>query len=355
MTEQLRYDNKVAIVTGAGGGLGKAYAKLLASRGAKVLVNDFAPDVRGENGGGKGMADAVVAEIKKAGGVAVANYDDVRYGEKVVKACVDAFGTVDIIINNAGILRDVSFQKMTPEDWDMIMQTHLYGTFSVTRAAWNILREKSYGRIIVTASSAGIYGSFGQVNYSTAKMGMFGLAQSLAKEGEKRNILTNAIAPLAGTRMTETVLPTELCEQIKPDYVADVVGYLVHDSSEENGSLFEVAGGYVAKMRWQRSNGARVHPKVSSPEAFKKEWKNAINFEKAEFPESNQEMNEIVMENLAAPEPANAAPVAAAPKSDLKSDDNFGMMATYMSKGEGKHLVAQLGAVYGFAITKVKN
>ena len=159
---QIRFDNKVAIVTGAGNGLGKAYALLLASRGCKVLVNDLGRNLVGEKEQGKKQpADLVVEEIKKNGGHAVANYDSVEFGEKIVKACVDAFGTVDIIINNAGILRDVSFQKMKEQDWDMIMRVHLYGAYSVTRAAWNIMREKKYGRIINTGSSAGIFGAFG--------------------------------------------------------------------------------------------------------------------------------------------------------------------------------------------------
>lgn len=171
----LRFDNKVAIVTGAGAGLGRAYAILLASRGAKVVVNDLGASVNGEGGNSK-AADVVVEEIRKAGGVAVANYDSVVNGDKIVKTAVDAFGTVDIVINNAGILRDVSFMKMTDQDWDLIMQVHLKGSYSVTRAAWDIMRNKGYGRVINTGSSSGLYGSFGQVNYSAAKMAMHGLS-----------------------------------------------------------------------------------------------------------------------------------------------------------------------------------
>jgi NAD(P)-dependent dehydrogenase (short-subunit alcohol dehydrogenase family) len=171
----LRFDGKVAIVTGAGSGIGKAYAILLASRGAKVVVNDLGGSVKGEGVNNK-AADLVVEEIKKAGGVAVANYDSVEFGEKIVKTAVDAFGTVDIVINNAGILRDVSFMKMTDADWDLIMRVHLKGSYSVARAAWNIMRDKGYGRIVNTGSSSGLYGSFGQVNYSAAKMAMHGFS-----------------------------------------------------------------------------------------------------------------------------------------------------------------------------------
>jgi NAD(P)-dependent dehydrogenase (short-subunit alcohol dehydrogenase family) len=227
---QLRYDGKVAIITGAGNGLGKAYALLLGSRGAKVVVNDLGKSVTGADGVGKNPADLVVDEIIKNGGQAVANYDSCEFGEKIVKTAVDAFGTVDILINNAGILRDVSFQKMSDLDWDLIMLVHLKGAYSCTRACWNIMREKKYGRIINTGSSSGIYGSFGQVNYATAKLGLWGFTQSLAKEGEKRNIRVNCIAPIAGTRMTATVMPAEVVEALKPDYVAPFVAVLSHDS-----------------------------------------------------------------------------------------------------------------------------
>lgn len=172
---QLRFDNKVVIVTGAGGGLGRGYALFFGARGAKVVVNDLGGSFKGEGGNAK-AADLVVEEIKKLGGQAVANYDSVEFGEKIVKTAVDAFGTVDIVINNAGILRDISFQKMSELDWDLISKVHLKGTFSVTRAAWNIMREKNYGRIVNTSSQSGLYGSFGQVNYATAKMGIHGFS-----------------------------------------------------------------------------------------------------------------------------------------------------------------------------------
>ena len=236
---ELRFDGRVAIVTGAGNGLGRAYALLLASRGAKVVVNDLGKSVKGDGAAAaQSPADVVVAEIRQAGGQAVANYDSVEFGDKIVKTAVDAFGTVDIVVNNAGILRDISFQKMTELDWDLIMKVHLKGAFSVTRAAWNIMREKKYGRIINTGSASGIYGSFGQANYATAKLGLWGFTQTLAKEGEKRNIRTNCIAPLAGSRMTETVMPKDVVEALKPAYVAPFVAYLCHESCEDNGALY---------------------------------------------------------------------------------------------------------------------
>ena len=269
----VRYDGKVAIVTGAGNGLGREYALMLAKRGAKVVVNDLGGSVKGEGEkAAQHAADKVVDEIKAAGGTAVANKDSVEFGDKIVKTAVDAFGTVDIVINNAGILRDISFQKMSELDWDLIMKVHLKGSFSVTRAAWNIMREKNYGRIVNTGSSAGIFGSFGQVNYSTAKMGLFGFTQSLAKEGAKRNIRVNCIAPVAGTRMTETVMPAEVVAALSPSYVAPFVGWLVSDQCEENGSLYEVGAGYIAKQRWNQSQGVQYDVDNLTPEAIRDKW-----------------------------------------------------------------------------------
>lgn len=160
----------------------------------------------------------------------MANYDSVEFGEKIIKTAMDNFGRVDILINNAGILRDISFQKMKKEDWDIIMKVHLNGTFSCSRAAWNIMREQGYGRIINTASAAGLFGSFGQVNYSAAKLGIHGFSLALAREGQKRNIHVNTIAPLAASRMLETVMPPDILANLKPSLVAPLVAYLCHDS-----------------------------------------------------------------------------------------------------------------------------
>jgi 3-hydroxyacyl-CoA dehydrogenase/3a,7a,12a-trihydroxy-5b-cholest-24-enoyl-CoA hydratase len=350
---ELRFDGKVAIVTGAGNGLGKAYALLLAARGAKVVVNDLGKSVTGEaEGAGLAPADLVVAEIKKAGGQAVANYDSVEFGEKIVKTAVDAFGTVDIVINNAGILRDVSFQKMSELDWDLIMKVHLKGAYAVTRAAWNIMRDKKYGRIINTGSSAGIYGSFGQVNYAAAKLGLWGFTQSLAKEGEKRNIRINCIAPLAGTRMTATVMPAEIVEALKPDYVAPFIAYLAHDSCKDNGGLYEVGAGYIAKQRFQRSAGVQYPVAGLTPETVAAQWSKVNDFSTgATNPESNQEMMEIIMTNLE--NEKNKAPPAA-PKSGLVAEGIFDMMKVFLARGEGKKLVPKVQAVFSFEITKAK-
>lgn len=328
----LRFDGKVAIVTGAGAGLGRAYALLLGSRGAKVVVNDLGGSFKGEGSDNK-AADLVVNEIKKAGGIAVANYDSVEFGDKIVKTAVDAFGTVDIVINNAGILRDVSFAKMSELDWDLIMKVHLKGSFSVARAAWNIMREKGYGRIINTSSSSGVYGSFGQANYAAAKLAMHGFSQSLAKEGEKKNIRTNTICPIAASRMTETVMPKEVLENLKPEFVAPLVAFLCHESCTENGSLFEVGAGYVAKLRWQRTAGKLFPTKDFTPENIAAQWAQITSFEQgATFPTSNQEMMEIISTSFGSNKTGDSS----------KADEIFGMMYTYLSQGLGKDIVPKV-------------
>jgi (3R)-3-hydroxyacyl-CoA dehydrogenase / 3a,7a,12a-trihydroxy-5b-cholest-24-enoyl-CoA hydratase / enoyl-CoA hydratase 2 len=254
MTNELRFDGRVAIVTGAGGGLGRSHALLLAARGAQVVVNDLGGSHTGE-GKSTSAADKVVAEITSAGGLAVANHDSVEDGDRIVKTAIDTFGRLDIVINNAGILRDVSFQKMTQADWDLVYRVHVLGAFRVTHAAWPYLRDAGYGRIVMTASASGIYGNFGQANYSMAKLGLHGFAQTLALEGKKRNIVVNTIAPTAGSRMTETVMPPALVAALSPELVSPLVARLVHESNEDTGGLYEVGGGFFAKLRWERSTG----------------------------------------------------------------------------------------------------
>src|SRR5215472_12429302 len=269
----LRFDSRVAIVTGAGGGLGRSHALLLAQRGAKVVVNDLGGSMHG-TGQSTSAADKVVAEIKAAGGQAVANYDSVEDGAKIVQSALDSFKRLDIVVNNAGILRDTSFHKLTPEDWDLIYRVHLLGSFRVTHAAWNHLRDKGYGRVVFTASAAGIYGNFGQANYSTAKLGLVGLSNTLAIEGKKKGILVNTIAPIAGSRLTETVLPKDLVDALKPEFVSPLLLWLCHESCEETGGLFEVGGGFVGKLRWERAEGHLFKlNKVLTPEAIQASWK----------------------------------------------------------------------------------
>ncbi|VEN53329.1 unnamed protein product [Callosobruchus maculatus] len=205
----LRFDGRVAVVTGAGAGLGRAYALLFASRGAKVVVNDLGVSRHGD-GSSSNAADKVVDEIRRNGGTAVANYDSVVEGEKIIKTALDNFGKVDILINNAGILRDKSLVKMTDHDWDLIHAVHLKGSFKTSQAAFPVFKKQGYGRIIMTSSTAGLYGNFGQSNYSAAKMGLVGLSHTIAKEGGKYNIHCNVIVPTAASRLTEDILPPDL-------------------------------------------------------------------------------------------------------------------------------------------------
>ncbi|MCL4121699.1 UNVERIFIED_CONTAM: hypothetical protein GTU68_062248, partial [Idotea baltica] len=205
-TNKLRFDDQVVIVTGSGGGLGKAYALMFASRGAKVVVNDLGGSSSGE-GKDTRAADIVVNEIRAAGGTAVANYNSVEDGEKIVQTALENYGRIDILVNNAGILRDRSFARISDNDWDLVHKVHLRGSFSVTRAAFPHMKKQKFGRIIMTSSVAGIYGNFGQANYSAAKLGLLGLSNTVAIEGDRYNIHCNTIAPMGGTRLTEGILP----------------------------------------------------------------------------------------------------------------------------------------------------
>ncbi|XP_060700640.1 peroxisomal multifunctional enzyme type 2 [Hemiscyllium ocellatum] len=295
----LRFDGKVALVTGAGGGLGRTYALLFAERGASVVVNDLGGNIKGE-GKSSSAADRVVEEIRAKGGKAVSNYDSVEEGEKIVQTALDTYGRIDIVVNNAGILRDRSFARTSDLDWDLIHRVHLRGSFKVTRAAWNHMKNQKYGRIIMTASSSGIYGNFGQANYSAAKLGLLGLSNTLAIEGQKYNIQCNTIAPTAGSRLTQTVLPQELVDALKPEFVAPLVIWLCHEKCEENGSLFEVGAGWIGKLRWERTLGATVRQKDQemTPEAVRDSWDQICDFENATKPKSNRESISTLYEVL---------------------------------------------------------
>jgi len=243
------FDGRVAIITGAGGGLGREHALLLAARGAQVVVNDLGGSVSGE-GGSTGPAHTTAKEIEDLGGAAVADTSSVASpegGAAIVETAMQAFGRVDIVINNAGILRDKTFQNMTPELLDPVIDVHLKGAFNVTRPAWIQMRTQSYGRIINTASNAGILGNFGQSNYGAAKMGLVGLTRVLAAEGGKYNIKVNAIAPVAKTRMTEDLLGA-MADNLDPALVSPIAAWLAHEDCPVTGEVYSAAGGRIARF-----------------------------------------------------------------------------------------------------------
>lgn len=298
MQDTIRFDERVVVVTGAGAGLGRSHALEFARRGAKVVVNDLGG---GSHGGGEGTApaDQVVAEIVAAGGEAIANYDSVENGAAIIQSALDNYDRIDILVNNAGILRDSSFVKMSDEDWDMIYRVHALGTFRVTKAAWPVMLEQGYGRIVNTASAAGIYGNFGQANYAFAKRGLIGFTNTLAIEGARKGIKANVIAPVAGSRLTETILPKEVTEALKPEFVTPLVVRLCAEKNEETGSLFEVGAGWVSKLRWERSQGALFDPKAElSAEAIDSAWDQIGDFSNAQHPTTIQDTFGPVFGNL---------------------------------------------------------
>jgi 3-hydroxy-3-methylglutaryl CoA synthase/NAD(P)-dependent dehydrogenase (short-subunit alcohol dehydrogenase family)/putative sterol carrier protein len=279
--EEIRFDNQVAIVTGAGAGLGRGYALELAKRGAKVVVNDLGGARDGSGDGSTSPADEVVEEIKALGGEAVANYDSVATpegGQAIVDAAVDAFDRVDIVINNAGILRDKTLVKMEPENWDAVMDVHLKGAYNVTRPAFVKMREKGYGRIIFTTSAAGLYGNFGQTNYSSAKMGLVGFMHTLKLEGEKYDIKVNTVAPVAATRLTEDILPPDMFKKLQPEFVTPMVLYLSSRKCEDSGMVLNAGMGYFNRAAVLTGPGTAVGSGAEVPtlEEIHNNW-DAIN------------------------------------------------------------------------------
>lgn len=249
MSEPITFDGRVAVVTGAGGGLGKTYALELAHRGARVVVNDLGGAVDG-TGESPSAADVVVAEIESAGGEAVANYDSVSTAEggaAVIQTAVDAFDGVDVVINNAGILRDRSFANMEIAEIEAVLDVHLKGAFYVSQPAFRIMKENGYGRFVFTASASGLFGNFGQANYGAAKLGLVGLSNVLAIEGEKYNIKSNAISPTARTRMTEDILGP-FNELVDPNQVTPLVVYLCSEANEHTHEIFTAGGGRYARV-----------------------------------------------------------------------------------------------------------
>ena len=293
MASKFLFQGRIAIVTGAGGGLGKAYALELAKRGATLLINDPGGSVNGAIATGSGSANRPAFEVAKFindnGGKAIANYESVSTGgQNIVEHAVKEFGKVDILVNNAGILRDKSFQKMTIDDWNQVIDVHLNGTFKLCHSVWAHMISSKYGRIVNIGSGAGLYGNFGQANYSSAKMGILGMTNTLALEGSKSNINVNCIVPVAGSRMTEGLLPPNILEILDPRHVANIVSYLCHESSSESGSCFEVGGGWYSKVRIQRSGGVKLGDKdtFAAVEDIANHMKDISNFENSTNPKN---------------------------------------------------------------------
>ena len=258
------FKDRVAVITGAGGGLGREHALLLAGLGAAVVVNDLGGSVDG-TGAASSAADAVVAEIVAAGGAAVAEYSSVATpdgGAAIVQKALDEFGRLDVVINNAGILRDKSFANMEEDQVTAVLDVHLRGAFWVTRAAWPHMREQSYGRVLMTSSASGAMGNFGQSNYGAAKMGLIGLMNVLKLEGAKYNINVNAIAPIAVTRMTEELLGSFgiTADQFGPQAVSPAVAYLTSESCDLTGEIWSVGGGSVSRIFVGLTDGFFKHP-----------------------------------------------------------------------------------------------
>ena len=273
MTKTIDFTDRVAIVTGAGGGLGRAYALALAERGAKVVVNDLGGDVHGE-GGTPSLAQQVVDEITAAGGEAIVDGNDITDEAAVaslVSTVIDKWGRVDILINNAGILRDKSFAKMEMDDFRKVLEVHLMGSVNCTKAVWPHMAEAGYGRILMTASTSGIYGNFGQANYGAAKSGLVGLMNVLAIEGAKKNIRVNSIAPTAATRMTEDLLPQRVLDIMGPETIAPGALFMVSDDAPTK-TILGAGAGVFAVSQMVESRGVYLPDEARTPEVIAERW-----------------------------------------------------------------------------------
>jgi len=298
MMSKIDFTGRVAIVTGAGAGLGRDYALELGKRGAKVVVNDLGGSRDGTGASG-GAASKVVEEIKAAGGEAVPNFDNVASaegGENIVKTAIDAYGKVDILINNAGILRDKSFAKMTEAEWDAVIAVHLKGTFNVTRPAFVNIRENKYGRIVLTSSGSGMFGNFGQGNYAAAKAGMAGMVNVLKLEGAKYNIKTNLLMPSAGTRLTEDVMPPEMFQKLDVKYITPGVLYLVSEQCQDSGAYINAFAGYFSRSQVLSGPGF-MFPEMPTPEQVAEKWGQIMSLD---TPKYYNDVNEIMFAALAA-------------------------------------------------------
>jgi len=329
----IRFDGQVAVVTGAGGGLGRVYALELAKRGALVVVNDLG-GARDGTGASTRPADEVVQEITGAGGSAIANYDSVATlegGQNIVQSALDHYGRLDILINNAGILRDKSFAKMTPDMWGDVLAVHLQGAFNVTHPAFQAMRQQGYGRIVFTTSAAGLFGNFGQTNYGTAKLGLVGLMNSLKLEGVKYDIKVNTVAPLAATRLTHDVLPSDFLDALKPEFAAPLVLYLCSERCPSTGGVYNAGMGHYSRAAVVNAPGIMLGEgdQFPTPEAIAANWQKIISLEGAQ---AYHDANAALMDMLTGPKETppeteakegQAASVGGAPDSVQSVFDNL--------------------------------
>ncbi|KAF4669610.1 hypothetical protein FOZ61_003537 [Perkinsus olseni] len=357
MAKPLSFTDRVAVVTGAGGGLGRQYALDLAKRGCKVVVNDLGGTFDG-SGQSSRAADKVVEEITAAGGEAIANYNSVTDGDAIIKSAVDKWGRVDILINNAGILRDRSLAKMTDEDWKLVVDVHLNGVFKCSKAAWTFMLKQGYGRIINVSSASGLYGNYGQVNYSMAKSGIVGMTKSMALEGKKRGILCNVIVPVAASRMTETVMPPDLLSQLSPEFVSPLVVAMCHETYQGSGDVFEAGAGWFAKVLTQRSRGVTVKWPFQPEDLLNEGIQKAIaDFSRdAVYPNSSGEALMSLMQTRgdAVTPPSAVQPQASG--STMKAARIFDIIKAYFDHPSkpGSPLVKKLGTTYTFEIYEGK-
>eukprot|EP00331_Platyophrya_macrostoma_P028605 CAMPEP_0176447904 /NCGR_PEP_ID=MMETSP0127-20121128/25379_1 /TAXON_ID=938130 /ORGANISM="Platyophrya macrostoma, Strain WH" /LENGTH=331 /DNA_ID=CAMNT_0017834579 /DNA_START=3 /DNA_END=994 /DNA_ORIENTATION=+ len=331
MASQIRFDGKVVVVAHAGEGLGRQIAEAFASRGAKVVVQDQHNEA----------ADKVVKDIKSRGGNAIAITESADNGTKIIQTAKEAFGRVDVIVNTPpSATTEVSFSKMTPEDWEQALKGHLKSAFAVCQAAWRVMREQSYGKIINFSSAGALYGDGAQSNVSAAKVAIHGLTQTLSKEGEKKNIAVNTVASYGTTRLIEGILHDDILQGMKSEYVVPLVLYLAHESCTETGSLYEAAGGFVSKYRWNRTEGVSFDLPFTAEEV-RDEWEKINDFSKNETPTAstdtfakiiaNAERMKAKREQLAATaQPTQAQSTAGPTGSGLKTDNTFQLMNAYL-------------------------
>lgn len=343
----LNYQNKVIVITGAGRGIGAEYAKFFASRKAKLVLNDSSKE------NGVFIIETLADQLRKEFNTEIAtNTDSVEEGHKIIETAILKFKRIDVLINNAGILLDRTMAKITNQDFDKVVRIHLKGSFRCILAAWPYFRKQKFGRIINTGSSSGLFGNFGQVNYSAAKAGIHGMTMALAKEGANYNIKVNTIAPIANTRMTQSVIPDEIIQAVPAAAIASFVALLAHDDCPESGQIYEVGGGWAAKLRWQRTEGGNF-PLNLTPEILVQNWDKVVDFErKNDYPISGSDSIERMFENFEKQSLAKSQ--TEKNDSKIQSEEIYKLMKAFIEAGLAEEAVKKCDSIYQFEITDKK-